>query len=324
MSEERDHKKLLHSARTALHQCMALKARESLLIVANPETLAIAQVLWQAGAELTDDLRMLVYPAAEMNGIEPPDWVAAAMMDADVIMAPTLMSISHTQARRRASKERKARIASMPGITKEIFIRGLASDYDEIEARSIRLKAFFDQAQTARVTSPSGTDIHLILGNPGAVSAGKMTQPGDFTNLPDGETETAPVSANGVLVVDRCGDYITEPTKLHFKDGYLVDYQENESGQRFKALVERAKELDGNHNAAFIAEFAIGTNPTAEVSGVVLEDEKVLGTCHIAVGDNTSYVGGNNPSTLHIDMIVFKPTIFFDDQLIMQDGILKV
>ncbi|HDR04412.1 MAG TPA: hypothetical protein ENN84_04115 [Candidatus Marinimicrobia bacterium] len=324
MIEIKEQAKLLHSARTAVRQCMALQAEESLLIICNPPNLAIAQAIWEAGAELTRDLRLIVYPVAEMNGVEPPKWVADAMMEADVIMAPTVMSISHTHARRRASKERKSRIASMPGITEDIFIRGLASDYDEIETVSRRLKNYFDLARSAKIKSPSGTDLHLTLGNPGAVSIGKMTKPGDFTNLPDGETETAPVSADGVLVVDRCGDYIVEPTRLLFKNGYLIDYQNNISGQRFKKLIERAMELDKNDNASFIAEFAIGTNPTAKVSGVVLEDEKVLGTCHIAVGDNRSYVGGENTSTLHIDMIVFKPTIWFDDILIMQDGKLKV
>lgn len=311
---------LLQPARTAIRQCMAVKHGESVLIVTNPEKSTIANALFYAALEVTPDVRMVSYPAGEMNGEEPPFWVTEEMIQADVILAPTVTSISHTEARRNASRIRRSRIATLPGITEEIFIRGLAADYDEIEKLSFKLKSYFDKAKTAKVTSPSGTDIIIELGNPADVSAGKMTNAGDFTNLPDGESETAPRSANGTLVVDRCGTYITEPTRLTFENGYLTSYENNESGQRFKALVERSMKLDGNNNASFIAEFAIGTNPTAQISGVVLEDEKVLGTCHIAVGDNTSYEGGHNSSTLHIDMIVFKPTIWFDDILIMKDG----
>lgn len=311
---------LLQSARTAIRQCMAVQHGESVLIVTNPEKHRIADVLFSAAREVTPDVRMVTYPAGEMNGEEPPFWVAEEMIQADVILAPTVTSISHTHARRNASKIRRSRIATLPGITEDIFIRGLAADYDGIEQLSLKLKSYFDKATVAKLSSPSGTDLTIVIGNASAVSAGKMTRPGEFTNLPDGETETAPKSAEGILIVDRCGNYITEPTKLTFKNGFITEYEESDSGRRFKKLVERSMTLDGNINASFIAEFAIGTNPTAQISGVVLEDEKVLGTCHIAVGDNSSYTGGYNASTLHIDMIVFKPTIWFDDILIMKDG----
>lgn len=38
-----------------------------------------------------------------------------------------------------------------------------------------------------------------------------------------------------------------------------------------------------------LGEFGVGTNPGARVSGVVLEDEKVLGTIHIALGSNFDF-----------------------------------
>jgi leucyl aminopeptidase (aminopeptidase T) len=94
----------------------------------------------------------------------------------------------------------------------------------------------------------------------------------------------------------------------------------NESGKRFKEILEFAEQKDENKNAYFIAEFAIGTNPKAKVIGNVLEDEKVLGTAHIAVGDNTSYPGGKNYSILHQDGIMFSPTIELDGMVIMRDG----
>ena len=36
-----------------------------------------------------------------------------------------------------------------------------------------------------------------------------------------------------------------------------------------------------------VSEFGFGLNPHARLVGNVLEDEKCLGTCYIAIGDNT-------------------------------------
>jgi leucyl aminopeptidase (aminopeptidase T) len=120
--------------------------------------------------------------------------------------------------------------------------------------------------------------------------------------------------------VNRCGKLITEPTRFTLSNGYITAIENNSSGKRFKRLLESCRRKDRNKNAYFIAEFAIGTNPTTKVTGCVLEDEKVLGTCHIAFGDNTSYPGPPNKSILHMDVIMMKPTIYLNDRLVMRKG----
>ena len=94
--------------------------------------------------------------------------------------------------------------------------------------------------------------------------------------------------------------------------------------QKVRELGFFAIAIDRNNNASFIAEFAIGTNPTAKVTGVILEDEKALGTSHIAFGDNTSFKGGKNNSILHLDIIIQKPTIRLDNKIIMEKGELLI
>ncbi len=316
--------KLLHPARMALTGCMDVKSGEKVLIVTNPELMRISEALFVEARNLNAEPFILVYPPGKMNGEEPPDNVREAMFNADVILAPTAMSISHTDARRSVSEKGRARIATLPGITEEIFIRGLSADYTEIADICERVFKYLDPAKKAHVTTPYGMDLTLEIDNEAEVSNGIIKKPGDFSNLPDGETELAPVTANGVLVANRCDEFITEATKIEIKDGYITSYDTNESGQRFKSLIEKSMNIDGNNNASFIAEFAVGTNPTAKVTGNVLEDEKVLGTCHVAFGDNTSYPGGTNESTLHMDVIIFEPTITLDDKVIMENGKLLI
>jgi leucyl aminopeptidase (aminopeptidase T) len=83
-------------------------------------------------------------------------------------------------------------------------------------------------------------------------------------------------------------------------------------------MIERHFEHDDN--ARNIAEFAIGTNPNARLTGNLAEDKKLLGTVHFAIGDNKS-LGGRVASTIHLDGLMVKPTVVADDRrTIVQDG----
>jgi aminopeptidase len=72
-----------------------------------------------------------------------------------------------------------------------------------------------------------------------------------------------------------------------------------------------------------IAEFGIGTNDSAKLSGILLEDEKVMGTIHLALGNNIT-MGGTFNVPIHLDGLVKKPTVWMDGKLIMKDGNLLV
>lgn len=316
-------RRMCRAANTALTQCLGVKEGEKLLIVANPEYQRIGEALYSEGLKLGAETALLYFPRGGLNGEEPPPLIASAMAKSDVVIAPTVASLTHTSARRRACKA-GARVATMPGITEDFFVRGLSADYGELLALTTRIHKELDAARVAHVTSPSGCDLVLDVRNPAVVSDGNLRTRGSFSNLPTGETELAPRTAKGILVADRCAQYVSEPTTLEIDKGYIASFDPNASGRRFRRLIEEAKKRDCNDNAAFIAEFAIGTNRKAKISGTILEDEKVFGTCHVAFGDNTSYPGGKNRSVLHIDVVVLKPTIALDGDIIMENGKLTI
>jgi len=58
-----------------------------------------------------------------------------------------------------------------------------------------------------------------------------------------------------------------------------------------------------------VGEFAFGINPKARFAQEFLEAEKVLGTVHIAFGNNLDMPGGKNPSKNHMDFLMSKPTV---------------
>lgn len=83
-------------------------------------------------------------------------------------------------------------------------------------------------------------------------------------------------------------------------------------------MVRRRLDLAGE-KAYRVAELGIGLNPKAKIIGLVLEDEKVLGTVHIALGNNLSF-GGDNDVPLHLDGVILKPDIYVDGKKIMSRG----
>jgi len=88
------------------------------------------------------------------------------------------------------------------------------------------------------------------------------------------------------------------------------------------ALLEETVERIGPL-ARNIAEFGVGTNDMAQVTGKILEDEKVKGTIHVALGNNIS-MGGTVNVPFHVDGVVLKPTVYVDEVLLLKEGKLLV
>jgi len=308
------------SARNTL-DCFKIKKSEDILIISDKNKKNIAQAIYNEALSLNLDPIMVEMQPRTFDGEEPPRAVAHAMLFSDIIIAPTTKSITHTTARRNATKN-GARIATMPGITEDVFIRTMELDYNSIKYTTDAITKLFNKAKVATVTSMNGTNITLKLGNKAQSDNGILKDYGSYSNLPAGETSTAPWerSANGVIVADRCGDIITGPTKIMIEDGFIKSIENNVHGIKLKKILEEVNKIDNSKNAFNLGEFGVGTNPFAKITGCTLEDEKVLGTCHFAFGDNTSYEGGTIDSTIHLDVIIKKVTVKLDSKIIIKDG----
>ena len=72
-----------------------------------------------------------------------------------------------------------------------------------------------------------------------------------------------------------------------------------------------------------VAELGIGTNEKAILTGEILEDEKILGSCHVAFGASAG-IGGAVQVPVHLDCIIMKPTVELDGEAIARDGELLI
>lgn len=308
---------LLDAARSAAG-CLGISRDDHVLIVCNPETRTLAEALLAASQEVTDSARCLEYPTLSRSGEEPPNVIAAAMRRATVVFAPTVYSLSHTSARA-AATEAGARIATMVGLDAEVFCRALNVDYELLKREGNRLAARLTAASTCRVKSAAGTDLFLRLAGRSAISDdGDMGGRSDWGNLPAGEAYIAPIEteAEGSIVFDgSLADYglLRDPFQVRVREGRISEA----TGDPGRWLTET---LDaGGASGRLIAELGVGTNPSAIVTGNTAEDEKAIGTAHIAFGTSAS-LGGANEAGVHIDGVLIGPDIDLDGKPFLRRG----
>jgi len=299
-------------------KCLGLKEHEKLLILTDQNKLSISWALFDAALEIGANVQLVRIPVAQTHGSEPPEPLPDYMLKFDAIIAPTTKSISHTQARRLACKA-GVRIATMPDILEETFLRTMAADYNKIAARGKTLAKHLAPTNIIKIKSPSGTDITFGKSNRKIlIDDGIINIPGSFCNLPAGEVFLAPIegSGNGIMAVDgsMAGFGLAEePLIITIEDGYAVKIEGYKAEDLEKMLEPHGKP------ARNLAEFGIGINDKAQLCGSPLEDEKVIGTIHLALGDNLS-MGGNVAVPSHLDGIIRKPDVWFDDIQVMKAG----
>jgi leucyl aminopeptidase (aminopeptidase T) len=301
---------------TVIDRCLGVQPGEEVLVVVDPPTRAIGEALRDAAKVAGADAVLAIMDEREQNGTEPPTTIAGALADCDVFIAPTSKSLSHTVARKRAT-DNGARGATMPGVTEDMLARVMAVDFDLMTARSRAVAELLSEADDARITCPRGSDFALDLsGREGLADDGDLTEAGAFGNLPCGEGFIAPLSGEGSFVVAGTiagFELINEPATLTVQGGQLVA-AEGGAGPQYLELLREHGEAGTN-----LAELGIGTNDRATLSGSVLEDEKILGTVHVAFGASAG-IGGTVSVPIHLDVVVLEPTLTVGGQLVLDEG----
>ncbi len=306
-------------SRIIVNFCMGVKPSESVLIVTDTIRKDLGVPIYQAALETGCDAIYMEMKPRIISGTEPPQSIADAMYDADVIIAVTSVSLTHTLAKKKAV-EHGARIATMPFGSKstdfimgEFISGGMTVDYEKMDDNIRRLAKRLAGTKQARLTAANGTDILIDYDDRKFhMDTGLARRPGEYTNLPAGELYIAPINANGIAVVDvtmgRLGK-LKSPITLTVQNGSVVSANGERAGE-LETLLDRF-----GPKARSIAELGIGMNPQARICGLLVEDEKVWDTAHIALGSNIGF-GGDVSVALHVDCVIGRPTLYADGEKI--------
>jgi leucyl aminopeptidase (aminopeptidase T) len=223
--------------------------------------------------------------------------------------------------------ELNARHAHMIGIDDRCMAEGMSADYHEIARLTGRVNEIVKEARTVEVQAPSGTDMRATL-DPGRLRwhpcPGVYHAPGEWGNLPEGETYTSPASIEGIIGAEILGDHLSErygvletPMRFEIEDGRVrrVEHPEDEIRK------EMEKYLAQHPNSNRAGEFAIGTNVALKgLSGNLLQDEKIPGV-HVAFGyPYPEETGADWDCPSHCDVVATRSTVKVDGQYLMRDG----
>ena len=257
------------------------------------------------------------------SGVEPPKGMAQTMKKYQVIVAINSFSLTHTEARAGASKA-GARVATMRGAIPEMFYPEgpISVDYLEVERETKLIAGFLTRAKEAKVVSHSGTNLTFSLkSRKGGEDNGIYVRPGKWGNLPAGEAYIAPLegTAEGALVVEK-GWFpnLAEEMTIIFKKG---EVQQIRGGGEVNRILSQILGLESQkrRKRCNLAELGIGTNPKACRTDITIEAEKIKGTIHIGIGDN-SHMGGKVVADYHQDFVVPKPDLLLDGEKAMDKG----
>ena len=209
----------------------------------------------------------------------------------------------------------KRRLGHCPGVTLDMLTEGALAltlqEHGEMQDLAVNLMKKLHGAIEVEVESPAGTRLTLnVEGRPFFTDTKLDWDLMKWMNLPTGEVIVAPVenSLEGKLVCDvAIGGIglIENPVELTIEGGRV----KNTSSSDQEVLGRVEDSLNTDEMARVVGEFAFGINPKARLVKEFLECEKMLGTIHLAFGDNLDMPKGKNSSANHMDFMISKPTV---------------
>lgn len=314
----------MKGASIVVDTCAAIEAGEDVLVVTDWQVADVAERVAAAANERDANVTMTMMDPREYDGNEPEDTVAAAMMEADVIITPVHRSITHSSATAEA-KENGARVISMVKFTDEQLIRGgLYADYEGMRPHCEEMARKFSEASEARVTSPQGTDVTVGLeGRDGNAHPGIADEPGEFTALVHIEANISPVegTTNGTVVFDGAIPnldigVLEEPVRMEIEDGAVTSVEGGKEAQKI-ARVWAEHDDPAVYN---IAQLAVGMNPECpDFNGWFSNDHGRYGNVHFGIG-TSSNLGGTTRAPVHFDAMMAEPTLELDGEVVVEDG----
>jgi leucyl aminopeptidase (aminopeptidase T) len=312
---------MMQGARRLVRDVADVKTGESVLIVTDTNKMEIAEAIAAAAYERKTEVTIAVMTPRKAHRAPAPKVIASAIKAADVIFAPTTVSMSVQIHELMGSK---ARAISLAGWYPEQLVSGgLYADFQGIKPVVDKLAQCMAKAKKAHVTTEAGTDIVIGLNGARALYGGIAREPGSYCSCPIieayGNVELG--TSEGTLVVDGslCLDELSplkEPVTVEIRNGRIEKIEGGWYARKFRSFL-------GDLNDPYVythVEFAFGLNPEAKCRGYFAEDEATGGSNHFGFG------GGQLPSTtgVHTDLVVLNTTTEIDGKIVLKEGELRI
>ncbi|MFW9945901.1 MAG: aminopeptidase [Candidatus Odinarchaeota archaeon] len=322
------------AGKNIVETCSRLMPSETATIVTDKETINIGELIKKFAETITKEINFHVLE----DYTERPLTTIPKKIKSDVGKSDVLYFAARSKPgelhRFRGPLVRlavsKGREIHMPNINDNIIQTGMQADYFKIASLTFSIMSFATISKSAIVETPGGTSLKVSFSNKlmWVPDTGLLWYKGMWGNLPAGEAFTCPENIEGIMVIDgTLGDFFNEkygdlnktPVSIPITNS-RADI-ENITCENQELLLEFKQYLRQDENANRVGEFACGTNIYLKnFIGNLLQDEKFPGV-HVAFGNPfTQKTGANWNSIGHVDGIMKRSSLWFDDKKIIEDG----
>ncbi|MCX8151175.1 MAG: aminopeptidase [Candidatus Bathyarchaeota archaeon] len=309
------------AARNALQVVLEAKENEKIVVFCDEEKIETGKAFKRGAESLKLHVKLVVLKTTTDCRTEVPQLLIKYFTThrPDIFLNIFRGSREETPFRikiiRLETEDHKTRLGHCPGITLDMLTDGglalTVKEHQKMQCFAEKLIEKLQDAHKIEITNPAGTKLSLSVKDRQFFTDTRLDwNIMKWMNLPTGEVIVAPEedSLEGNLVCDLAVGGIgplNTPIIMKVKEG-KVDSITSENVEVLRR-VEDALHVD--EMAKVVGEFAFGINPKARFTEEFLEAEKMLGTVHVAFGDNVNMPGGENKSINHMDFLISKPTI---------------
>jgi len=230
-------------------------------------------------------------------------------------------------------ENKKLRHMCLVGMNADMMTRCIGRvDYPTLKEFMEKITEMTKNAKHVRMTTPAGEDVEFdhaktYDGEPDpnhifTASLGYANVPG--SHMMSGQIGWAPdlESVNGTIVFDGslvppCGK-LEEPVRLTVKAGEIVKIEGGKQAVEFEAWLKSF-----NHPRMLkLAHVCYGFNPGANLTGDILEDERVWGCTEWGIGNVGAILIAPDgiPAPSHTDGICLNTSVWLDGKQIMDEG----
>ena len=329
--------KAWEAAKNALENVLDAVAGESIVIVCDQEKREIGQAFADGALALGLWTRLMILETDKTIRKEIPPQLLEVLVNQRPDVYVNLMRGQREETPFRIkitkleTRGRRSRLGHCPGVTIDMLTNGAlaltSEEHEKMQGFAAKLLHALEGTAKIELRTEAGTNLSFSVEDRSFFTDTEIDwKTMKWMNLPTGEVLVAPVesSLSGRLVCDMAiGGMgpVKSPIEIIARSGQVVKVA-SKNQSVLKAMKES---LGADEWSNVVGEFAFGINPKARFVQEFLEAEKILGTVHVAFGDNLDYPGGKNPSKNHMDFLMNHPTVKIlkengESTTVLQDG----
>ncbi|MCL2425676.1 MAG: peptidase [Oscillospiraceae bacterium] len=308
---------------------MQVRPGESMLIITDLQHHDEMKEVSKYAQALGANIQIRVVPGEYSQDLSPYfDELAVLMQNHSIIIGATHYSLVTTEVVKQAVRS-GSRFLSLPMATNDgrsiLEYKFLTMNTDKARFMAKMLLKYINESTYIHLKTRSGTDLRFRkIGRKGSYFNGRAKDNKGFTSSSfEVYVAVEEDQSSGVGIVDGSLGYLGKvqtPFSIRLDSGRIVDIEQNEFGM---ALDEYLKSFS-DERIYNVSEFGIGLNTYSKCDGrCYIEDESAYGTAHIGFGRNHA-LGGEFEANGHFDIVFREPSIYADNRVIMEDGVIVV